>query len=115
MADFLLDIEVRAGGDCVTLALTGELTMGSTEALRACVEELSPTWRCVVLDMAGVTFLDSSGVAALLHANTLLGSQLRRLELHNLPRRVQMVLEITGVLEILTVRPNPDDATSIPA
>lgn len=114
MTECVLDIEVRAGEDCVTLALTGELTMGSTEALRACIEQLAPTWRCVILDMQDVTFVDSSGIAALLQANSVLGSEFRRMELHNLPERVRLVFEITGVLEILTVRPDPD-ATPIPA
>lgn len=103
MTDCVLDIEVRPTGDHVTLALTGELTMGSTGALTACLEELHPDVRCVVLDMSGVTFLDSSGVAVLVQAHHRLRSELRQLELHEPPDRVQMVLEITGVLDVLTI------------
>jgi anti-sigma B factor antagonist len=103
MADGLLDIEVRAQGDSVTLVLAGEIDLSSSSTLRACIHELDPAWRCVILDMAGVTFLDSAGVAVIHQANQDLESEYRQLRLRDLPDRVRMALEITGVLEMLTV------------
>jgi anti-anti-sigma factor len=105
MADGLLDIVVRAEADRVTLVLSGDIDMGSGGALRTCIQELDHGWRCVVLDMGSVTFLDSSGIAVILQAQGTLASQYRQLQLRDLPHRVRMVLELTGVLDTLTVLP----------
>lgn len=65
----VLTIAMRADADCVTLTLHGEVDIASAPALEPQMrnaEELMP--RRVVLDLAAVDFIDSTGVHALIRA-----------------------------------------------
>ncbi|MET0467794.1 MAG: STAS domain-containing protein [Aeromicrobium sp.] len=52
--------------DAVVLAVSGEIDMGSAGALRERVDGLDVSQGTLVLDLAGVGFVDSSGLGALL-------------------------------------------------
>lgn len=48
------------------LQVVGQLTVHTTVSLRRAVDdEVSDACRCVVVDLAGVTFMDASGAVAL--------------------------------------------------
>ena len=57
----------------------------------------------VVADVSDVTFMDSSGLLALLKANAFLVSRGGRLRLCHLPRPITRLLAITDTLAILGV------------
>jgi stage II sporulation protein AA (anti-sigma F factor antagonist) len=65
----------------------------------------------VVLDMGGVTFIDSGGIAVLLEANQAFEVEFRQLELRHVDEQVRRVLELTGATEFVPVRPG----TGVPA
>jgi anti-sigma B factor antagonist len=94
---FGLTIEPLAGG-AVRVALRGELDLEHAytfdEELRR-VEELRPP--CLVLDLRGLSFLDSSGLARLLAANRRARRERRRLLLVRGTAAVQRLLAITAV------------------
>jgi anti-sigma B factor antagonist len=94
---FGLTIEPLAGG-AVRVALRGELDLEHAytfdEELRR-VEELRPP--CLVLDLRGLAFLDSSGLARLLAANRRARRERRRLLLVRGTATVQRLLAITAV------------------
>jgi anti-sigma B factor antagonist len=97
MRGFGLTVEPLAGG-AVRLALRGELDLEHAytfdEELRR-VEESKPP--CVVLDLRGLSFLDSAGLARLLAARRRAGRAGRRLLLVRGGAAVQRLLAITAV------------------
>ena len=99
MRGFGLTIEPLAGG-AVRVALRGELDLEHAytfdEELRR-VEERRPP--CLVLDLRGLSFLDSSGLARLLAARRRARRDRRRLLLIRGSTAVQRLLAITAVGE----------------
>jgi anti-sigma B factor antagonist len=97
MRGFGLTIEPLAGG-AVQLALRGELDLEHAytfdEELRR-VEGRKP--HCIVLDLRGLSFLDSSGLARLLAARRRARRESRRLLLVRGGTAVQRLLAITAV------------------
>jgi anti-anti-sigma factor len=97
MRGFGLTIEPLAGG-AVRVALRGELDLEHAytfdEELKR-VEALRPP--CIVLDLRGLTFLDSSGLARLLAARRRARRESRRLLLVRGGKAVQRLLAITAV------------------
>jgi anti-anti-sigma factor len=92
------------GQGTVRLALSGELDMASAETLAASVDHaLRPDRPAqLVVDLAGVTFCDSTGIRALVDARAAaLRCQVafRTVNPRGLTRRV---MSVTGVLDVLT-------------
>ena len=96
-----LEIEVCPEGHTVTLYLEGEIDAVSVGGLRACLEEVDSRWDTVVVDMAKVSFVDSSGVAALIRAHRRLQPD-AVLEVRR-TTTVRRILEIIGVGELFKV------------
>ena len=98
-ASFGLTIEPLTGG-AVRVALRGELDLEHAytfdEELRR-VEAVRPS--CVVLDLRGLSFLDSSGLARLLAAQRRARRERRRLLLVRGTVAVQRLLALTAVSE----------------
>jgi anti-sigma B factor antagonist len=99
MRGFGLTIEPLAGG-AVRVALRGELDLEHAytfdEELRR-VEKAQPS--CLVLDLRGLSFLDSCGLARLLAARSRARRAQRRLLLVRGGPPVQRLLAITAVSE----------------
>ena len=55
--------------------------------------------KLIILDLSGVSFLDSSGLRAIIQAGNLLAAQDGRLLIEGASGATQRVLEITGMLE----------------
>jgi anti-sigma B factor antagonist len=99
MRGFGLTIEPLAGG-AVCVALRGELDLEHAytfdEELRR-VERSRP--HCLVLDLRGLSFLDSSGLGRLLAARKRARRERRRLMLVRGGAGVQRLLALTAVTE----------------
>ena len=80
--------------DSVLLYLRGELDLGTVALLRAALASVDG--RAVVIDLAALTFMDSTGLAALLEQHRSDGVQARGAQ-----GRVRVLLERTGVLDVL--------------
>lgn len=95
----LWSAETVDGDDGTTLVLRGELDASNasavTERVEACAGEV------VHLDLTGVTFMDSSGLAALIQAQRRLRTGGRRLAITETSEPVQRVLDLAGVAEHL--------------
>ena len=94
---FSIDATTTASGISV-LALDGEFDMAAAASIRALVDAAG--FRGLVLDLAGVTFVDSSALRELLHARLRLAERGGRLVLAAMPRVVTRLLEITGTIEL---------------
>ena len=82
----------------------GELDLATTPELEAQLHELRRSgFEHVVLDMRGLTFIDSSGIRAILAENQFADTNGREFSLLSGPPAVQRALEVCGLLEHLRV------------
>jgi anti-sigma B factor antagonist len=88
----------------VTLTLAGELDLASGDALRDCITEAvkSPDVDAVLVDLQGLTFLDSTGIGVLVAGWRLARDSGKRLRVDNAHGMAREVLRITGVWSSLT-------------
>jgi anti-sigma B factor antagonist len=99
----------REGGAHV--ALTGELDIASAPKLEEEVRRLESQGRTlIVLDLRGLEFMDSSGLRALLAADSRARERGARLVIVRGDERIQRVLRITRLDERLEI---VDDAESL--
>lgn len=106
-----MQLETQDRGDVrlVTVAeprIDAAIAIHFKEAVRAAAGEGS---RRVLLDLSEVTFLDSSGLGALVAAMKLLGPG-RRLELAALQASVERVFRLTRMDTVFTIHPSVAEA-----
>ena len=99
----ILQITTVPVADGVTgVCIAGEVDMTTAPQVSDAVQTaLAARPREVHLDMAAVTFLDSSGIRTLFQAHREAAEQGSVLRVVNAHRRVTTVLKITGVLNLL--------------
>ena len=92
-------------GRCLTLRLVGELDHAAAQTvmpgIEDAVEEYLPR-RCV-LDLSGLSFMDSSGIAVILKTDRLLRQTGGVLALSGVPGQVRRVLDVAGLTKIVPV------------
>lgn len=91
-------------GGAVELAVDGEIDMATADDLEAALlaAVTSPGVTGVVVDVAGVTFCDSSGLAVLDRAHAAASRKGVRLRLVNARPAVRQVLMVVDMWEALT-------------
>ena len=101
----------RAGG--AQIALTGELDIATAPRLEEEVQRLEADGHeLIVIDLRGLEFMDSSGLRALLAADTRARERGARLVIVRGHERIQRVLRITRLDERLEI---VDDVEAIAA
>ena len=95
-------IDVRADGDNVTVHIAGELDAAATPCLRTYVDGVIATTTTgeVVVDLTDVSFIDSSGISALLDARQRLTGERRRMRVANTSLPVARIFEMTGLRDV---------------
>jgi len=111
MSDSKLDIQERDDGDVTVLTLTGEITLDDGDlAFRRRVHELIDRGRAkLVVDLAGVTFIDSAGVGMLAAKLKTVREKGGDLRLSRISSRGQRLL---GIMKILIAFETFDDEAS---
>ena len=109
-----LNINQRQAGDVAILDLSGEVRIGdSATALRGAIRELvAGDNKKILLNLAGVRYIDSSGIGELIANYTTVGRSSGQLKLLNLTDKVQDLLVITKLLTVFDVYDNEADALS---
>jgi anti-sigma B factor antagonist len=88
------------GDGGVIVAADGEIDMSTAPLVRECLTAaLSDGVHAVLVDMSAVSFLDSSGIAALVDAHRVAAAGARVLRLRNTSPLITRVLEVTGLTE----------------
>ncbi|HET6452691.1 MAG TPA: STAS domain-containing protein [Spirochaetia bacterium] len=106
-----MEISIRAHEEKHVLDVSGELDLYNAYRLREAVQRLAAgDSQGVVLNLKGVRFIDSSGVAALLSINALLTTSSRPLRICNVSRSVQRVFELTRLSGFLPIVASELDA-----
>jgi anti-sigma B factor antagonist len=104
-------IKAERQGDAVLVSARGDLDLAATEPAERelqIAEGESPS--LIVIDLAGVDFIDSSGLRVLLMAAERAGEAGRRFVVARAGGQVSKVIEMTGsdeLLELVTDLPDP--------
>ena len=100
-----MKIETRTVGDVYILDCSGKITLGEgTMAVRNTVREvLKNGGRKIVLNLADVNYIDSSGIGELVSSFTTVTNQGGKLKLLNLTKKIQELLAITKLLTVFQV------------
>lgn len=105
--DFNLEI---SGDEHVTvLAVSGELDLATSPELEAELQRANSGPELLVLDLRGVTFMDSTGLSLLVKAHRRAQDAHRRLAVVRGSAQVQRLLMLTGVAERLTLIDDPHE------
>ena len=99
-----LRIEVANTTSPTTVVLTGELDIATAPRLREALIAVSNHGETnVIVDMANVTFMDSTGLAALVGPLKRFRSMNGQIVLRSPGRGVRKVLEISGLTRVFTI------------
>lgn len=97
-------VQQHAAGGTVRLLVAGELDLTTVPALIDAIDDaLDGSLARLVIDLAGLTFLDCAGLPALLHGRTAAGARSVGFEVCNAAGIPLTVLRLTGVHEYLSV------------
>jgi stage II sporulation protein AA (anti-sigma F factor antagonist) len=92
-----------------TLRLSGELDMASAPRLEALLAELSANGTsALTLDLSELTFMDSTGLRAVLRAKELTDGHGCELSIVPGPPAVQRLFEMTRLIEVMPWTADPD-------
>jgi anti-sigma B factor antagonist len=107
-----LDVKERQAGDVTILDLSGEVRIGEGSiSLRDSIRNLADqNKKKVLLNLAGVKYMDSSGVGELIANYTTISRQGGQLKLLNLTYRIQNLLVITKLLTVFDSYDNEAEA-----
>jgi anti-sigma B factor antagonist len=95
------------------VSVMGELDMSNSQELRRLVEGALRAGRnSVVLDLAAVTHMDSSGLAALITAHQLVEEHRGRLALVITSESVLRTVEVRGLDRLFRITTSRDDAVA---
>jgi anti-sigma B factor antagonist len=97
-----LSVEHGEAGAVVTVG--GDLEFGTAASLRSALIDLAHQG-CdpLVVDLAALDFIDSTGLSLLVQAKQRIESQGHRFVLRHPTERVRRVLEISGLAELFTI------------
>ena len=103
-----LHVDLRTDADRVTMELAGEFDLDSAALFSARANAaMDVDAAVVVIDLADLTFIDSTGVAALLELHHRLSAAGRSLRVVNVGRQPASVFAMTGLtgsaLEIIEI------------
>lgn len=107
-----LDVKERQAGDVTILDMTGDVRIGEgAVALRDSIRSLADQGKQkVLLNLAGVKYMDSTGVGELIANYTTVKRQGGQLKLLNLTDRIQNLLVITKLLTVFDSYDNEAEA-----
>jgi anti-sigma B factor antagonist len=89
-----------ADGRVISLALSGELDLGSAPELDRELREIAQTNpERLILDLSGLSFMDSTGLASIVEAQRVAQADGHELVLRHPTRQVQRLFELTGLTD----------------
>ncbi len=107
-----MQIATRQQGDATILDLTGEITLFNSPEIRKAVLNLLREKRVphLIVNMLGVPYVDSSGVASLVEALKVSRDVHSRFALFGLSKSARTVLELTHLLKVFEVHQTEEEA-----
>ena len=105
---------LRVGASVVIVVVRGEVDMATAPSLATHLERAleDPGTRGVGCDLAGVGFLDSTGIGALVHARNLAEQRSKRFCVFGARGHVRQTLQLAAVSEFLHHHDDLEAATA---
>ena len=109
-----LNISERQVGDITVLDMDGKITIGEgSVALRTAIRRLLEEGKKkILLNLARVGYIDSSGIGELVSSFTAISNAGGQLKLLNLTQKLQDLLTITKLLTVFDVYESEEEALS---
>jgi anti-sigma B factor antagonist len=109
-----LNIRERQAGDVTVLDMDGRITIGEgSVALRGAVRRLLEEGKKdILLNLAGVGYIDSSGIGELVSSYTAINKDGGQLKLLSLTQKLRDLLTITKLLTVFDAYETEADALS---
>jgi len=103
-----LNVTVQETNVATVVALTGRLTIGegATELREALQKLLADGKRKIVLNLAGLSYMDSAGIGLLVSSYASMNKAGGQMKLSNLSSKIKDVLLITKLLTVFPVYDN---------
>lgn len=107
-----MKITVRHRDSVTIVEAKGKITIGVGDvALREAVQQqIASGSKSILIDMSGVTTIDSSGIGELVSAYTSASNRGCKLKLLNLPAKVSDILQITQLISVFETYDDEDEA-----
>lgn len=109
-----MKVSSRSVNEVEIITLQGKITIGAGDSqLREVITDALNNGRVnILLDMGGVTTLDSSGIGELVGAYTTVTNRGGKLKLLHLPPKVTDLLQVTQLITVFEVYENEQEAIS---
>jgi anti-sigma B factor antagonist len=104
------ELSTRAGDDQVVVVLRGELDVAEAAKVAAALAVVATSGRTVIVDLEGLDFIDSSGLAALVHARRHARRAGCDLLLAAPQQQVLRMLAITRLIDVFAIHARVDEA-----
>ena len=104
--------QTRDAGDVRVISLSGKITIGSGDVmLRDLItKSLDEGKKKILLDLGGVSAIDSSGIGEMVAAYTSVTNRGAQLKLVNLSRKINDILQVTQLITVFDVFDDEDEA-----
>jgi anti-sigma B factor antagonist len=102
----------RTVGDVEVISLQGKITIGAgdTQLREVITNSLNGGKTKILLDMSGVTTIDSSGIGELVGSFTTVTNRGGKLRLLHLPAKLNELLHITQLITVFEVYDSEEEA-----
>jgi anti-anti-sigma factor len=108
-ADSAFEAQCERRGEAAVVSVLGEVDLASAEKLRAVLGVPEAQAATVVLDLRGVTFIDSSGLSVIVAEHQRAQAEQRRLVVAvEGAAMVERLFDLTGLHRTLTIVSDPD-------
>jgi anti-sigma B factor antagonist len=111
---FSVDLSTREGDGHVVVALRGELDIADAVSVAAALAAVAARERDIVIDLAGLEFIDSSGVAALVRGRRQARDAGGELLLAAPQQQVLRILTLTRLIDVFPVHATVAEAAGRP-
>lgn len=108
-----MEVSVRESERSVIIAPRGDVDLSTSKELQGQIKSLLQNKPArLVVDLAGVPYMDSSGVATLVEAMQISRRQSTALVLCNMQDKVRSIFEIARLDRVFTIAPDVDAAVA---
>jgi anti-anti-sigma factor len=98
-----MSLEIACGADSTTVVVVGDVDMASTDLFEEAMDRLGSELRKLVVDLGGVTFIDSTGLSMLVRLHRACVANGGSLVVVAPSEPARRLFEISKVDEVLTI------------
>jgi anti-sigma B factor antagonist len=98
----VLTFEIERDGDAAVVKCHGRLVVGTTEEFYREIKQLLPQAKVVVVDLAGLTYVDSSGLGTLVRLHSSARKSGCEFKLLHLGKQLRNLLKLTNLLSVFS-------------